>query len=146
VRGRDIGSALALLRLILAYCLGGKGLRSTAAWAASLGLADISNVALLYRLRQCGEWLSVLVSKALASACPAAQGRMVRIVDATTVPKAGQKAKRGNGLWRIHSAFGLFVAWGTDCLLAAFPGRRRRPDAHGARGYLQKMHWAAIGT
>ena len=39
-----------LLRLILAYCLGERGLRSTAAWATAMGLADISNVALLQRL------------------------------------------------------------------------------------------------
>jgi hypothetical protein len=108
VRGREIGPAVVLLRLILSYCLGGKGLRSTAAWAASLGLADISNVALLYRLRQCGDWLSLLVSHALSSSCPkAAQARTIRIVDGTTVPKAGQKAKRNNGLWRLHSAFDL---------------------------------------
>ena len=37
----------------------------------------------------------------------AAQGRTVRIVDATAVPKAGQKAKVGNGLWRLHCAFDL---------------------------------------
>ncbi|MGC2395270.1 MAG: hypothetical protein WA579_04645, partial [Rhodomicrobium sp.] len=71
----------------------------TAAWAASLGVADISNVALLYRLRQCGDWLSVLAGACLSAACPkAAQGRTVRIVDATAVPRAGQKAKVGNGL------------------------------------------------
>jgi hypothetical protein len=28
-------------------------------------------------------------------------------VDATAVPKAGQKAKVGNGLWRLHCAFDL---------------------------------------
>ena len=108
LRARGIDDALVLLRLILAYCLGGKGLRLTAAWAASLGVADISNVALLYRLRQCGDWLSVLAGNALSSACPkAAQGRTVRIVDATAVPKAGQKAKVSNGLWRLHCAFDL---------------------------------------
>ena len=104
LRARGIEDALVLLRLILAYCLGGKGLRLTAAWAASLGVADISNVALLYR----GDWLSVLAGAALSAACPkAAQGRPVRIVDATAVPKAGQKAKVGNGLWRLHCAFDL---------------------------------------
>jgi len=108
LRARSIEDALVLLRLILAYCLGGKGLRLTAAWAASLGVADISNVALLYRLRQCGDWLSVLAGAALSCTCPeAAQGRTVRIVDATAVPKAGQKAKVGNGLWRLHCAFDL---------------------------------------
>jgi Transposase DDE domain len=32
---------------------------------------------------------------------------MIRIVDATTVPKAGAAAKQQNKLWRIHSAFDL---------------------------------------
>ena len=35
LRGREIKSAVDLLRLILAYCLGEKGLRLTAAWAAA---------------------------------------------------------------------------------------------------------------
>ncbi len=107
-RGRGIKTALALLRLMLGYCLGGKGLRLTAAWAASLGLADVSNVALLYRLRLCGDWFAKLVGNALSAACPeAAQGRIIRIVDGTTVPKAGRQAKQDNGLWRIHASFDL---------------------------------------
>ena len=89
VRPREISNAVDLLRLILAYCLGERGLRLTAAWATSVGLADVSNVALLYRLRQCGDWLALLVGHALA----------------TTVPKKGRGAK--NGLWRIHGAFTL---------------------------------------
>lgn len=108
LRPRGILNAVDLLRLVLAYCLGESGLRSTAAWAAAMGLADISNVALLYRLRQCGDWLAVLVGGALASAAPAAgRGRLIRIVDATAVPQAGAAARRQNKLWRIHSAFEL---------------------------------------
>jgi hypothetical protein len=108
LRARAIGSAVDLLRLILAYCLGERGLRSTAAWAAAMGLADISNVALLQRLRRCGDWLALLVGEALIAAAPqASRGRLIRIIDATTVPKAGRKAKKGNKLWRIHSAFDL---------------------------------------
>ncbi len=97
-----------LLRLILAYCLATRGLRSTSAWAASVGLVDVSNVALLYRLRQCGDWLAMLVGHALAAAAPkATRGRLIRIIDATTVPKKGPGARKRNQLWRIHSAFDL---------------------------------------
>jgi hypothetical protein len=108
LRPREISNAVDLLRLILAYCLGERGLRLTAAWATSVGLVDISNVALLYRLRQCGDWLAMLVGQALADAAPkASQGRLIRIIDATTVPKGGREAKKRNELWRIHSAFDL---------------------------------------
>ena len=49
LRARAIATAVDLLRLILAYCLGDRGLRSTAAWATAIGLANLSNVALLQR-------------------------------------------------------------------------------------------------
>src|ERR1700687_3093914 len=108
LRPREITSAVDLLRLILAYCLGERGLRSTAAWATSVGLVDISNVALLYRLRQCGDWFAMLVGQMLADATPqASRGRLIRIIDATTVPKKGPTARTNNKLWRIHSAFDL---------------------------------------
>jgi hypothetical protein len=108
LRPRELTNAVDLLRLILAYCLGERGLRSTAAWAVSVGLVDISSVALLYRLRQCGDWLAMLVGQTLADAAPqASRGRMIRIIDATTVPKKGADARKKNELWRIHSAFDL---------------------------------------
>lgn len=108
VRPREIRNAVDLLRLILAYCLGERGLRLTAAWATSVGLVDVSNVALLYRLRQCGDWLALLVGQALSAAAPkASQGRLIRIIDATTVPKKGRNGRKKNEVWRIHSAFDL---------------------------------------
>lgn len=104
VRARGIDNAVVLLRMILAYCLGDRGLRSTTAWAAAVGLAEISNVALLYRLRRCGDWLALLVGQVLATTAPKiSQGRLIRIIDATTVTQAGKQ----NRLWRIHSAFAL---------------------------------------
>ena len=108
LRPREITNAVDLLRLILAYCLGDGGLRSTAAWATSVGLVDVSNVALLYRLRHCGDWLAMLVGQVLAAAAPkASRGRIIRIIDATTVPKKGPGARKKNELLRIHSAFDL---------------------------------------
>lgn len=108
LRARMVDSAVDLLRLVLAYCLGERGLRSTAAWATSIGLVDISNVALLYRLRQCGDWFTMLVGQALAGAAPkVSHGRLIRIIDATSVPKAGPAARKKSELWRIHSAFDL---------------------------------------
>jgi len=108
LRSRLIENPVDLLRTVLAYCLGGGGLRSTASWAASVGLADISNVALLNRLRRCGDWFEFLVGEALAAGAPkASQGRLIRLIDATTVPKASKEDRSKNGLWRIHSAFDL---------------------------------------
>lgn len=108
VWGRKVSSAVVLLRLVLAYCLGDWGLRSTVAWASAVELADLSNPALLYRLRQCGSWLNHLIGIVLAAHAPSAsRGRPIRLIDATTVPKAGREAKRRNGLWRIHSVFEL---------------------------------------
>ena len=108
LRPREFRNAVDLLRMILAYCLGDCGFRLTAAWASAIGLVDISNVALLYRLRQCGDWLALLIGHMLAAAAPkASQGRMIRIIDATAVPKASAAAKKHSELWRIHSAFDL---------------------------------------
>lgn len=111
-RSRKVACAVDLLRLTLAYGLGGQGLRLTAAWAEAAGLARLSNVALLRRLRNTPDWLEVLLGhllmEARSTACPAAaRGRLIRIVDATTVPKAGRKAKENNGVWRIHAALNL---------------------------------------
>jgi hypothetical protein len=107
-RPREITSATQLLRLVLAYCVGKSGLRLTSAWAKAIGLANLSNVALLKRLRKCSDWLEFLVAQALAKrARCAVHGRLIRLIDATCVPQGGAPAKRGNKVWRIHSGFDL---------------------------------------
>jgi hypothetical protein len=108
VRSRAIANPIDLLRLVLAYCLGERGLRLTSAWAAATGLANISNVGLLWRLQRCEAWLAQLVGQTLnRHAPPACQGRLIRLIDATTVPKAARAERCRNGVWRIHSAFDL---------------------------------------
>ena len=116
-RPREVKCAVDLLRLALAYCLGLMGLRLTAAWAEGIGLASLSNVALLGRLRNCVPWLESIVVRLLAEqaesrpllGCDAArrQGRLIRLVDATTVRKAGKSARENGRLWRIHAVFNL---------------------------------------
>lgn len=108
LRAREIGSAIDLLRLILSYCLGHVGLRGTAAWAEAMGLASVSDVALLGRFRNTAGWLSRLIGHLFARDCPdAAKGRLIRILDGSSVAKAGRNAKGTNGLWRIHASFAL---------------------------------------
>ena len=111
LRPREIKCANDLLRIILAYCLGGMGLRSTCAWAASIGLADLSNVALLGRLQNSTAWMQRLVEVLLAAgagqAHAAARGRPVRLLDGTLVPKASVKARQSGEFWRIHAVFDL---------------------------------------
>ena len=108
MRPRGIRSASDLLRLTLAYGLGKVGLRAIVAWAVASGIADISDVALLGRLRNTGPWLQQLIGRLLkGEEAGATQGRLIRILDATTVPKAGVHDKKNNGLWRMHCSFDL---------------------------------------
>jgi hypothetical protein len=153
LRARAVSCAVDLLRLVLSYCLGVGGFRFTAAWASAVGLANISDVALLNRLRQCGPWLERLVAGALEQKTPPpAQGRLIRLVDATIVPKAGRSARKENQVWRIHSAFDLpFERFGCFELtdekggeqldrLPVVPGEIRIGD----RAYMQPERIAAV--
>src|SRR6202140_4036916 len=111
-RARKIECAVDQLRLVLAYCWGTRGLRLTVAWAEVMGLASLSNVALLKRLRNSADWLEQLVCRLLgggvgAACVAAAQGRPVRLVDATVVAKAGRDDRESGGVWRVHSVFDL---------------------------------------
>jgi hypothetical protein len=108
-RARAVASAVDLLRLAFAYCLGQTGLRLTAAWAETVGLASLSNVALLKRLRKMAPWLERMVGRLIGSGGPvdAAQGRLIRIVDATMMSKAGREEREQGGVWRVHAVFDL---------------------------------------
>ena len=111
-RSRRVKCAVDQLRLVLAYCWGTRGLRLTAAWAEAVGLASLSNVALLKRLRNSTDWLEQMIARLVGAgvrrACAvAAKGRPVRLVDATAVAKAGRDDRQSGGVWRVHSVFDL---------------------------------------
>jgi len=108
-RARAVASAVDLLRLAFAYCLGKAGLRLTAAWAETVGLASLSNVALLKRLRKMVPWLERMVGRLIGPGGPvaAARGRLIRLVDATMIAKAGREGRERGGVWRVHAVFDL---------------------------------------
>ena len=106
-RWRAVRSADDLLRLALVYGFCGLSLRQTAAWAHVQEVAELSDVALLKRLRSCGDWLSHLLGTKLAeraqmSPRPESSLRL-RLMDATSIPVPGRK---GTG-WRVHVGLGL---------------------------------------
>jgi hypothetical protein len=106
-RIRGFESADQLLRTLLLHVARGYSLRETAAQAKLAGLADISDVALLKRLRAAEEWFRQLCLTILAEdqvTLPrAAEGRVLRLVDATVVNEPG---KTGS-LWRLHYSLRL---------------------------------------
>src|SRR5215831_14502044 len=108
-RVREVKCAVDLLRLTLAYCLGAMGLRLTAAWAETVGLASLSNVALLKQLRKSVPWLEILVGRLIgagagASVAASGRGRLIR-VDATAVAKKGRASRESR--WFMARACGL---------------------------------------
>lgn len=103
---RQDKSADHLLRTVLLHVGCGYSLRETVVRAREAGLADLSDVALLKRLRKCEQWLYALAvgfweQRGLAR-LPVGQ-RIVRLVDATTVKEPGQTGS----LWRIHYSLQL---------------------------------------
>lgn len=116
VRRRAIKSAEDLLRLALAYGPCGMSLRGTAAWAQTMCVAELSDVATLKRLRGCADWLQQIVGTLLArrlSCQPAAEGRIIRLVDSTTISEPG--SDRAD--WRLHCSYDPRGGRAVDCEL-----------------------------
>lgn len=107
-RRREITSAGDLLRLVLAYAVCDLSLRETSAWAQMAGVAKLSDVAVLKRLRGAGEWVGAVVVQCLKErglSAPSVGGRLV-IVDATVVSKPGSTGTD----WRLHLGVDLACA------------------------------------
>jgi hypothetical protein len=100
-RLRGFSSAEALLRTLLLHIANGFSLRETAVQAKLAHLANVSDVALLKRLRNSEEWLrrlcvDLLRENGIALALPAS-GKRLRIVDGTIVKEPGKTGSQ----WRI---------------------------------------------
>jgi hypothetical protein len=102
VRRRGVKSAASLLRLALGYGACGLSLRGAAAWAEVAGVADLSDVALLNRLRGAAGWLGgivgALLSERLSETAASPEGYRLRLVDATTLSHPGSRQTN----WRLH--------------------------------------------
>ncbi len=109
VRAREIDSADTLLRLILLHAGAGLSLRQTVARAEVAGLAKLSDVALLKRLRSSEAWLRHLSQGLLESVRfkltvpDSVRSFRVRAVDATTIEEPGATGTS----WRVHYSIAL---------------------------------------
>ena len=101
-RCRKVRDAQTLLRLILLHVAGGLSLYQTTVRARAFGWADLSDVALLKRLRSSANWLEYLCNalwRRMEWPAGLEAGRYRwRVVDATTIQEPGSTKIN----WRVH--------------------------------------------
>ena len=156
-RRREVVDGAALLRIALARGPGGMSLRQTAAWASMLGIAELSNPGVKYRLDQATEFLAALTERLLAAKVPGAElrwaGRSLRLADGSCVSKPGSTGTD----WRVHGVFDLGRGGfshleltdkhGAEALErgAAHPGEIRIGDRNYARASVLRRFRAQSG-
>lgn len=101
-RLRGFASPEALLRTLLLHVARGYSLRETVVQAKAAGLAEVSDVALLKRLRKAEAWLRELCLTLLQEnhlrVAAGEASRVLRLVDATVVKEPGPTGS----VWRLH--------------------------------------------
>src|SRR4051794_8436130 len=106
-RRRALDSGADLLRLALARGPGGLSLSETAAWATMLGLAEMSDPAVKYRLDKAVEFLDAVMACQLADQAPGAAvrwvGRSFRACDGRWFFEPGSK----EGRWGLDGGLGF---------------------------------------
>ena len=104
---KEFKDAAALLRVMLIHLSEGCSLRETAVRARIGGLVDVSDVALLKRLRHCGAWFGwmceQLSRRLVGSELPQLPGKRIRLVDASVVCEPGATGST----WRLHYGLDL---------------------------------------
>lgn len=106
-RLRGFDSVENLFRTMLLHVGCGWSLRETAVHAKMAGIAEVSDVTLLNRLRQSETWLRLLCEELFKESQvrldPVLKGRAVRVVDGTTVKEPGKTGSQ----WRLHYSLRL---------------------------------------
>ena len=106
-RKRGIKSASDYLRLALMYGVSEFSLRLMAAWALVQGIGNLSDVAVLNRLRACTPWLALLIGQILQQRFRGLQelpGMQIRLQDASAISRPGSKGTD----WRLHLTVNLW--------------------------------------
>jgi hypothetical protein len=105
LRPRGVRTATDVLRLGLVYSVLDLSLRSVAVWATTHGIARMSDVAVLNRLRQGEAFFAAVFAAMLSRQIWAPPTKVlpwrVRIVDASTVSAPGAE----NADWRLHVGY-----------------------------------------
>jgi hypothetical protein len=107
LRRREIRNASDLLRLNLMYALSDWSLRLVGAWALLQGIGNLSDVAILKRLRRSSVWIGMLIGLILQRRCQALQataGVRLRLMDATVLSRPGSQGTD----WRLHLGLNLW--------------------------------------
>jgi len=108
-RCRKVNDAKTLLRVLLMHVAEGSSLRETAARARKGKLINLSDVAIMDRLRQAGEWFCWMNREMMRRWVPHhptrvfGEGVEVRVVDATRVKEPGPTGS----WWCVHYCIGL---------------------------------------
>lgn len=113
-RRRKIADAETLLRIMLMHAGEGLSLRETAVRCRELGLADVSDVAILHRLRVGGDWVTYLcqgLAGELGIRPASVPQRRILGVDASNVREPGPTGS----CWRLHYVMDLREGRCVDC-------------------------------
>jgi hypothetical protein len=111
VRRREITRAVDLLRMVFAYSVCDWSLRTVGAWCLIVGIGNLSDVAVLQRLRRSHLWMGKLVAAALRTqqlGIFQQPGVRLRIMDGSSLSQPGSAGTD----WRIHVSLDL----GTNCI------------------------------
>lgn len=109
VRKREVHAPTDLLQMLMIWAVAERSLRETVALASEAGLAELSDVALLKRLKRAGPWLGSLLGEMLMQRrAMLADGVRIRVIDATAIARLGH---RGTDL-RVHLGMDL----GLNCV------------------------------
>jgi hypothetical protein len=109
-RNRKFITAEELLRVLLIHIGCGYSLRLTSALSKESGIANVSGVALLKRVKACGDWFLWMANEIMrrwnppqGKAAISGKSYNLRLVDGTTVQEPGATGTT----WKIHFSLGL---------------------------------------